>query len=254
MRARARSYKTNGRRSYNGNWSWLLLLLLLLLLLFFGLFVGRGFEALVHDDGQRKIVQVWRLNLQVTDKFVFEGVLGWGVKHLLFDVGFVGTKDDESEFVPMTAFGSHITNVETSVTTITVHLNLLQVIPKGSVVSLGGGSVLAAGVVEHFVDDDFLEIIAESVDAVFVFALLFHQFVRVHALIRHFHSGGVKRGPPVVAALISVSPPCLIDYFSPLGVRWHLSAWGFRTGTDICVSLTVASTNSSSIYAARGKM
>ena len=66
-----------------------------------------------------------------------------------------------------------------------------HLLPKGSVVSLGGGSVLAAGVVEHFVDDDFLEIIAESVDAVFVFALLFHQFVRVHALIRHFHSGGL---------------------------------------------------------------
>ena len=64
-----------------------------------------------------------------------------------------------------------------------------NLLPEGSVVSLVGWSVFASGVIEDFVDNDLFEIVAESVDAVFVFALLFHHFVRVHTLIRHFHSG-----------------------------------------------------------------
>merc|ERR1712168_897956 len=163
---------------------WLLLLLLLLLLslllllrdLLFCLFVGRRFQAFVDDDRERDVVQIRRLNFQVTDELVFERVFGRSVEHLLLDVGLVGTKDDEGEFVAMSAFRRHVADVEASVATVAVLLDLLEVIPERSVVALVGRSVLASGVVEHLVDDYVFQVVTEFVNAVFVFSLLLHRF------------------------------------------------------------------------------
>merc|ERR1712121_564025 len=118
----------------------LLLLFLWLLDLLFCLFVGRRFQAFVDDDGERDVVQIRRLNFQVTDELVFERVFGGSVEHLLLDVGLVGTKDDEGEFVAMSAFRRHVPDVEASVTTVPVLLDLLEVIPERSVVALVGRS------------------------------------------------------------------------------------------------------------------
>jgi len=155
----------------------------------FCLFVGRRFQAFVDDDGERDVVQIRCLNFQVTDELVFERVFGRSVEHLLLDVGLVGTKDDEGEFVAMSAFRRHVPDVEAGVAAVAVLLDLLEVIPERSVVALGGGSVLASGVVEHLIDDDVFQIVTEFVNAVFVFSLLLHRFVRVDALIRHLDSG-----------------------------------------------------------------
>jgi len=149
----------------------------------FCLFVGRRFQAFVDDDGERDVVQIRCLNFQVTDELVFERVFGRSVEHLLLDVGLVGTKDDEGEFVAMSAFRRHVPDVEAGVAAVAVLLDLLEVIPERSVVALGGRSVLASGVVEHFVDDDVFQIVTEFVNAVFVFSLLLHRFVRVDALV-----------------------------------------------------------------------
>jgi len=157
--------------------------------LLFCLFVGRRFQAFVDDDGERDIVQIRRLNFQVTDELVFERVFGGSVEHLLLDVGLVGTKDDEGEFVAMSAFRRHVPDVEASVATVPVLLDLLEVIPERSVVALVGRSVLASGVVEHLVDDDVFQVVTEFVNAVFVFSLLLHRFVGVDALVRHLDSG-----------------------------------------------------------------
>jgi len=160
---------------------------MVLCLFSFCLFVGRRLEAFVYDDWESDVLQVRCLDFQVTDELVFEGVLGGGVEHLLLDVGLVGAKDDEGEFVAMTAFRSHVAHIEARVAAVASHLHFLKVIPKGSIISLLGGSVLASGVVKDFVDDDFFEIVAESVNAVFVLALLFHRLVSVDALVRHLH-------------------------------------------------------------------
>jgi len=155
----------------------------------FGLSVSCSVQTFSDDLWHYKLVQVRGLDLKTSDEFVFEGVLGRGVEHLLLDVGFVRAKDDEGEFVAMTALWRHVTHVEARVATVLAHLDSLEIIPERCVVALGCGSVFTSWIVEHFVDDDFFHIIAEFVNAVFVFALLFHGFVGIDAFIGDFHSG-----------------------------------------------------------------